>query len=273
MAREHDDWQPHHDDNQPWQPWRNRQGVYGREAPYGRRDRFGGRNDESRSWQGRDGYGADYGERAYADRVYGRDQGYGYGEGGHSLESFGRGRIAGGEYGRRGYGQTGVGQNPNDQGGVAQSGFSQAGYNQDDYSPSRAFYGEGDAGRAYDGYGYRSGAPDGRYAGGAENPYLADIAGGEHRGRGPKNYIRSDSRIAEDVNDRLSDAADLDARDIEVKVKDGEVTLSGTVGHRRAKRRAEDLAEGVSGVRHVQNNLRVASPETISSISASDARF
>jgi hypothetical protein len=270
MVQDHDDWRLHPDDNAAW---RNRQGAHGRDDPYGQRDRFSGRYDEGRSWRGRDRYGADYGERAYADRVYGRDQGYGYGEGGHSLESFGRSRIAGGDYGRRGYGQTGVGQNANDQGGVAQSGFSQAGYNQDDYSPSRNLYGEGGAGRADGGAGYRWDGYGGRPVGRAENPYLSDIAGGEHRGRGPKNYVRSDSRIAEDVNDRLSDAADVDARDIEVKVKDGEVTLSGVVDRRHAKRRAEDMAEAVSGVRHVQNNLRVASPDTMNSISADNAKF
>ena len=36
-----------------------------------------------------------------------------------------------------------------------------------------------------------------------------------------------------------------------------EVTLSGTVGTRFEKRHAEDVAESVSGVAHVQNNLRV----------------
>jgi osmotically-inducible protein OsmY len=79
----------------------------------------------------------------------------------------------------------------------------------------------------------------------------------EHRGRGPKGYKRSDGRIEEDVNDRLTDDPYLDASDIEVSVKDGEVTLSGLVGRREDKRRAEDLAELVSGVGNVQNNLRV----------------
>jgi hypothetical protein len=79
---------------------------------------------------------------------------------------------------------------------------------------------------------------------------------GGFRGRGPKGYRRSDERIREDVSDRLADAADVDASDIEVAVQDGEVTLSGTVDGRHARRRAEDLAESVSGVRYVQNNLR-----------------
>jgi hypothetical protein len=79
---------------------------------------------------------------------------------------------------------------------------------------------------------------------------------GPHRGRGPKDYRRSDERIHEDVNDRLTDAHDLDATAITVQVKDGEVTLNGQVDSKFAKRRAEDVADIVPGVRHVQNNLR-----------------
>ncbi len=80
---------------------------------------------------------------------------------------------------------------------------------------------------------------------------------GYHRGRGPKGYQRSDARITEDVNDRLTDDPHVDASEIEVSVKDREVTLTGTVNSRFEKRHAEDLAESVSGVSHVQNNLRV----------------
>lgn len=81
--------------------------------------------------------------------------------------------------------------------------------------------------------------------------------GGEHRGRGPRGYQRSDERIREDVSDRLSDDGMVDASDIEVSVRGGEVTLSGTVSSRDQKRRAEDIAEAVSAVTNVQNNLRV----------------
>jgi Flp pilus assembly secretin CpaC len=59
------------------------------------------------------------------------------------------------------------------------------------------------------------------------------------------------------VNDRLSDDPHVDASEIEVAVSSCEVTLSGTVDSREAKRRAEDIAEQVSGVKHVQNNIRV----------------
>ena len=49
----------------------------------------------------------------------------------------------------------------------------------------------------------------------------------------------------------------IDASEIEVQVQNREVTLTGTVRDRNERRRAEDLAESVSGVSHVQNNLRV----------------
>ena len=79
----------------------------------------------------------------------------------------------------------------------------------------------------------------------------------DHRGRGPKGYTRSDARIAEDVNERLSDDNLVDASQIDVQVSGGEVTLAGTVTDRRQRRRAEDCAESVSGVRYVQNDIRV----------------
>lgn len=79
----------------------------------------------------------------------------------------------------------------------------------------------------------------------------------DHRGRGPSNYTRSDDRIREDVNDNLTDDWAVDARNVTVAVNNGEVTLDGTVATRLQKRRAEDCAEEVSGVKNVQNNLRV----------------
>lgn len=79
----------------------------------------------------------------------------------------------------------------------------------------------------------------------------------DHRGRGPRGYTRSSERIREDVCDRLSDDYIVDASDIEVTVSGTEVTLSGAVANRMQRRRAEDCAESVSGVTHVQNNLRV----------------
>lgn len=79
----------------------------------------------------------------------------------------------------------------------------------------------------------------------------------DHSGRGPSNYTRSDERIREDANDYLTHDWGIDARKISVSVSEGEVTLDGHVESRQAKRRAEDIVDAISGVRHVQNNLRV----------------
>ncbi|NVD44625.1 SWFGD domain-containing protein [Altererythrobacter sp. HHU K3-1] len=81
----------------------------------------------------------------------------------------------------------------------------------------------------------------------------------DHRGRGPSNYKRSDERILEDSCDRLTEDRTLDASNIEVTVQDAEVTLDGKVDSLRSKRRAEDCIHHLSGVNHVQNNLRVDS--------------
>jgi osmotically-inducible protein OsmY len=77
------------------------------------------------------------------------------------------------------------------------------------------------------------------------------------RGLGPKGYKRSDERISEEVHQRLTDDPWVDASNINVSVSGGEVTLSGTVESREAKHRAERIVEDLSGVTHVQNNLRL----------------
>ena len=78
-----------------------------------------------------------------------------------------------------------------------------------------------------------------------------------HRGRGPKGYKRSDERIREDVSDRLGEHEYLDCSEIEVNVTNGEVTLTGSVRHRHEKFLAEEVADDVSGVSEVHNQLRV----------------
>lgn len=94
----------------------------------------------------------------------------------------------------------------------------------------------------------------------ANYPY-AGIAS-EHRrgrffGRGPKGYRRSSERIREEVSDRLMTHPDIDASDIEVRVGDGIVTLTGTVEDRHEKRLAEYIAEDALGVDDVDNQLKV----------------
>jgi hypothetical protein len=113
-------------------------------------------------------------------------------------------------------------------------------------TPESSSYGR----RTSPGYDYRSE----RYGAG----WRSGVWSGPHVGRGPRGYRRSDERICEDVCERMAQDGDLDASEIEVAVVGGEVTLQGTVRDRADKRLAEDLAEQVSGVREVNNQIRIA---------------
>ena len=135
------------------------------------------------------------------------------------------------------------------------------------------------AGAAEDGRRFGGGARFGsgaRYGGGARHEARArheDTRSGEtwsgngagvtahgYRGIGPRGYRRDDARVREDVCDALTDSDALDASNITVTVQDGVIKLAGSVPHRLMKRLAEDLAEGCSGVRDVENALRVGPP-------------
>jgi BON domain-containing protein len=80
---------------------------------------------------------------------------------------------------------------------------------------------------------------------------------GPYAGRGPRDYRRTDIRIHDDICQWMSDDPRLDARTIEVQVKNADVTLTGVVDDRRARRLAEDIAQAVPGVRDVFNNLKL----------------
>jgi osmotically-inducible protein OsmY len=79
------------------------------------------------------------------------------------------------------------------------------------------------------------------------------------RGKGPKGYERSDERLKEIVCEKLTDDDDIDASSVNVEVRNGEVTLTGTVDDRRVKFQIEDLVERCGGVKEIHNNLRVSS--------------
>ena len=103
------------------------------------------------------------------------------------------------------------------------------------------------------------------------------LALGGHRGRGPRNFQRSDERIYHDVCERLTDDHLIDATEITVAVENGEVTLAGSVISRQQKRRAESILDDISGVRDVHNQLRVqlaavAPPEERSSRTDTEER-
>ncbi|HEY8272338.1 MAG TPA: BON domain-containing protein [Pseudobdellovibrionaceae bacterium] len=86
-------------------------------------------------------------------------------------------------------------------------------------------------------------------------------AQGRYAGRGPKGYTRSDERIKEEISEALTRDHEVDASDIEIEVKDGEVTLTGFVPERKMKHSAEDLIEKCMGVKDITNNLRIQKEE------------
>lgn len=80
-----------------------------------------------------------------------------------------------------------------------------------------------------------------------------------HRGKGPSSYQRSDERLREIICEALTEDDRVDASNIEISVKSGEVTLTGHVDDRQQKRAAEDCVENISGVKDVQNHIRFGS--------------
>lgn len=85
----------------------------------------------------------------------------------------------------------------------------------------------------------------------------AHPAGGGHRGRGPSGYVRPDASIADEIIERLTEDARLDASEILLQVDDGVALLTGNVPVRAMKHRAEDIAADARGVRDVRNEIRV----------------
>ena len=216
------------------------------------RDRPGYRE---RPW----GQSPDYGRGQYRGQRYGREDSW-RDEADRSRPSGGTGFRGVSEYGSRYGANYDTGQSGSGYGSGANYGYSSGA----SYGARYSSYGPGSS-QGFQGYGQGTGAraryPEGDrdYRGVRESgsEFRGSADRGSFAGRGPKGYQRSDARISEDVCDRLAESPDVDASEIEVKVENGEVTLTGSVAERGEKRRAEDLIENISGVREVHNHLRV----------------
>jgi osmotically-inducible protein OsmY len=73
----------------------------------------------------------------------------------------------------------------------------------------------------------------------------------------PSDAPNSDELIHEEVYMLLQHHPDIDASDIELSVKDGQVFLEGTVRAPLDNRRLDEAIAMVAGVRNVQNRVRV----------------
>ena len=215
------------------------------------RGSFGREQQGTRSWEDRDddmryGRGGGYGER----EDYGR-----YGRGYNEDVGYGRyGGGMGGGYGPRmneEYGRYGMGK-PRDMSETWRRWGGGSGYGEERYGGY-----DRDRDREYGRY-----ERDERSFGERVKDFFGfgDRSRRQH-GRAPKGYVRSDERIREDVCDRLMAMPYIDASQVEIHVKDGEVTLEGMVFRRDEKRYIEDIAEEVLGVKDVNNRIRVSRQE------------
>jgi osmotically-inducible protein OsmY len=165
----------------------------------------------------------------------------------------GRGRNAesAGSYAREGGAEPPSATRPRDfrdygrgdyRGNVGPGGF---GYAESNYGPTRYREAFGRTGREPESDPSRSGEGHSSMTGG-------------HRGRGPRNYRRSDERIREMICERLTDDPYVDASEVSIEVRDGVITLSGDVPERRMKHRVEDIASEMGRDNEIRNEIRVA---------------
>jgi len=63
--------------------------------------------------------------------------------------------------------------------------------------------------------------------------------------------------LKEDVCERLYHNHQIDSSDVTIDVKDGKVTLEGTVGDRSMRFAIEDLVDAVPGIKDIENRVRV----------------
>ncbi|MFO0574950.1 MAG: BON domain-containing protein [Polyangia bacterium] len=251
------------------------------------RDRSNDRYSQSGS--GNSDFGPGVSDRWIQDRGrgYGNEERYGqsYGQNrgidDRTRNPWGRGEDRSPGYGGPGYGSPGYG--PEDRHGQSYGPASRGGYGRDEGSERGVARADlNDVSQSSGGAGSRGvwqKEHEGAFASVSRGGFLLDqrgygpdeydrnnyggaYTGGfspaerEFSGKGPKGYVRSDERIREDVCERLSEGH-LDASDIDVQVKDGEVTLVGQVSDRRTKRLVEELLDPIKGIKDVENKLKV----------------
>lgn len=241
-----------------------------------------GYGSQGYGYQGR-GYqgGPQYGEYGSSGQDYGRSYG---GQGFGSSYGSQRGEAARAQpsgypdysspqsYGPEGYGYQGQSGNyPSNQqergnmsSGSREWGRSYAGYEGRGGAGYGGGYGSnygstfgGPAQRSGQGFGSEYGSGYGTSGYGGTRTEWGGGETAERRRQGPKGFQRSDDRLREQVVERLMET-DIELRDVECNVKDGVVTLTGTVGSRRCRHEIENIADSVWGVKEVNNNVRVA---------------
>jgi len=81
--------------------------------------------------------------------------------------------------------------------------------------------------------------------------------------RGPRGWQRSDASLHDALCEHLARSHDLEVADVSVEVRDGHVTLEGTVADRPMKRAIEDRVDAFPGVRDIDNRIKVMRPGAV----------
>jgi len=222
------------------------------------------RDDDDRPVD-REGYETRQAERQYGERDYGESD---YGQSGYGRGGYGQSRGGESRYG-------GSGRERDDSSNYS---MGQPGYGRDWGSSGTSQYGRGGyggRGQASRGQGWREPYGEGQQYGSSGYGYgyggseFGGQSRGQHRGKGPKGYQRTDDRLKEMICERLREDPDIDASEISVNVASGRVTFEGSVDSRRTKNAVEDIAEQFD-VTDVQNNLRVGAARSTAAVTGED---
>lgn len=81
--------------------------------------------------------------------------------------------------------------------------------------------------------------------------------GEDYTGKGPKDWKLSDERLKERVCEVLYHSHDVDPSEMEIKVEDRVVYLSGKIRSKGMKNVAEDLIASIPGVEDVFTRLKI----------------
>lgn len=235
------------------QGWDEGQGRYDRGAGLGQQGRGGYRQGDygqsgsyARDFQGAQHRGFE-GQTAYRQQGGLGPRDWGHGADDYRMNDYGRSFDREGQGNQGGRGQGSYGQSQHEMGNYG-GGHGNFGTQSGNYGGMGSY---GSRGGNYDNQGYSQG----NY--GSQGTYGSQGDGGRSQFRAPKGYTRSDDRIREDICDRLGTLSGVDPSEVEVAVRDGEVTISGTVRERWQKHQIENTADAISGVKDVHNQLRV----------------
>lgn len=78
-----------------------------------------------------------------------------------------------------------------------------------------------------------------------------------HSQRGPEGYRRSDERIREIITDMIQTDPAIDSRDLDIKVHEGRVRLTGYIPDADAEKRISAVIQRVPGIKEIESELKI----------------